>query len=296
MDNFGKFVLPVVPFAFAYFGEDGWIGDSQASADAPENDKSMPMMFTKENCIPTSMGGKPISRHMMNKLGYLATIGSYLDRIGYPYGTERPDWSSFPVEGVAGYPKGAIISIYDENNKRMREYLSLTDNNTDTSPWDAVDGNQNLADYSDYDTQRYWDSNPNWKPLFKLEEANYFPDYSSKTELINESYYTSGKKSITLSSPGWLYIKRTISEFDTIDKTTLVSNPTAMSVTVTANDNRLTATTISPLEGKEATRLLPFGEGNVTFSVTNDLGIISEGNEEPAGEIQLTVYSIGFEQ
>ena len=299
MDHFGKYSLPNVPFAANYFGKDGyWIGDPESADDAPENDRSMPTEFTKANCVPASMGGKPITRHMMNKLGYLATIGSFLDRIGYPYGNVPLDWNHLPSkENVGGYPKGAIITIYDEEKKVTRQFQSLVDNNVNTDPWDYATGTLGEAN-ADADTMTFWTSRGYWKPLFRLNEYNYFPDYSTKIEIFNESVYTTTKFNLTVENPGWLYVRRYIPDWDSISKDKFIVNPTSMSVDITPVTGTVGATvgtTIMPYEGVEATRLLPYGACTLEIIIRNSLGVVSQDNTQSAGTVNVTIYQLGFE-
>lgn len=300
--KFSNYVLPNLPFGCGYFGKDGWRGDS-SSTDKWASTQEMPTMFTKENCTPASMGGKPISRHMMNKLGYLATIGSYLDRIGYPYGNVPLIDMNDPTKDDRsyGYPKGAIVSVFDEENKRLREYLSLVDNNTDLTPWARTFGGE--KEIAVEDTDEFWASNQNWKPLYSLRQHSYFPDYSNQQELLNETVYDTLGQTVAVGD-GWVNVTRTIPNFDSIPKSQMFANPNEMSVTVSMvdkdnpDDRTLDApiTTIMPYEGMTATRTLPIGAGSIRVSVTNSLGVEADDTTQTTGPITIVVSQLGFEE
>lgn len=107
--------------------------------------------------VPTENGGARFTRHQMNGVGYLATLGAFLDRVGYPYGKERLDPETF-----GGYPKGAILMTMDDG--LVREYISLVDNNTHPLPKESADGTY-VGDE--------W-----WAPTIPTESASFFPNFS----------------------------------------------------------------------------------------------------------------------
>lgn len=107
--------------------------------------------------IPTTNGGMKFTREMLNGIGYFATLGGYLDRIGYPYGKDRDRGTDFK-----GYPKGAIL--ISEDNDYVREYVSQIDNNTMPLPQEAADGT--------YEGNEYW--KPTLPPV-----VDFFPDLTT---------------------------------------------------------------------------------------------------------------------
>lgn len=126
-----------------------------------DDQKEMSLSFLengvdREFTIPVENGGKPFTRSHLNAIGYFATLGGYLDRMGYPYGIERD--TAFDV---GGYPKGAILIT--EDNDYVREYVSLVENNTYPLPKEADDGT--------YEGNEYW--GVTIPPV-----VDFYPDYS----------------------------------------------------------------------------------------------------------------------
>ena len=153
-------------------------GDGDAQRSLPEGG-----CFTRVYSTPVSNGGRRVSRHDLNGLGYLATLGTFLDSYGYQY-----EWRD--LSGVGGYPKGALVSKFDKNG--LKQYVSVEDNNTKEPQFeDAV-------------TDESGEVN-GWKPLFRTKEYNFFPDYESK-EKIWEYHVTPSNPlsatSVQVSSPG----------------------------------------------------------------------------------------------
>ena len=131
-----------------------------ADGDAEKDFSFFGSGITRQMTVPTENGGARFTRHQMNGIGYLATLGAFLDRVGYPYGKERLDPSSF-----GGYPKGAILMTMDNNV--VREYVSLVDNNTHPLPRESADGTY-VGDE--------W-----WAPTIPTESASFFPSFASAT-------------------------------------------------------------------------------------------------------------------
>ena len=131
--------------------------------------------------IPTKNGGTPFTRQHLNGIGYFATLGAFLDRIGYPYGIRRDTGSDFN-----GYPKGAILITEDDDY--VREYVSQVDNNVFTLPQEADDGTYVGNDY--------------WKPTLP-PTANFFPDFSVSDDGYTFSIIGEGRTNYTPKEDGW---------------------------------------------------------------------------------------------
>ena len=144
MADTSKIPFVVVPFAD---------NDQQKVADI----SFLRSGVTPAMSIPTQNGGIKFTRNMLNGIGYFATLGGYLDRIGYPYGKERDRGADFK-----GYPKGAIL--ISEDDDYVREYVSQIDNNTMPLPQEAADGT--------YEGNEYW--KPTIPPI-----VDFFPDFST---------------------------------------------------------------------------------------------------------------------
>lgn len=140
--------------------------------------------ITEEMSVPYSAGGVGISRHALNGIGYLATIGGYLDSVGYPYGFNED-------VAVKGYPKGAIVSNFD--GKTLREYVSLKDNNTSTELPDTI--------YDDTEET-------SWAPLQTGNNYNYFPDFSKGSKMFEKSVSSTETISVPITTSCWVDIRR----------------------------------------------------------------------------------------
>lgn len=289
MDNFGDYKILNVPFGSAYFGKNGWTENGE-----------WPTFFSKDNSVPHGNRGNPVSRDLLNKVGYLATIGAYLDRIGYPYGNKPPFTPVAGVDtGATGYPKGAIVSVWDENAKAVREYISLQDNNTNNYPWSpSVQGT------ADSDTEHSTDGsasfptggNDYWKPLFKMDQFDFFPDYSNRTVLVNEDV-NSGSKLIECSVPnsGWIVVTRTIQRWEELSENLRIgrnSTPPETSIN-SQRDYNYPFMRMVVQEGMTATRFFPFGMGSFWIRASNYDGARTSG--EPYGPMNVKVELLGFE-
>lgn len=179
--DFDNIPLVLTPFAD---------GDSQKDFSFFESG------ITRQMTVPTENGGARFTRHQMNGIGYLATLGAFLDRVGYPYGKERLDPSSF-----GGYPKGAILMTMDDN--LVREYVSLVDNNTHPLPRESADGTY-VGDE--------W-----WAPTIPTESASFFPSFASasvyKSLVIGPAVDTSTAAygAVDVEDTAWYSIERTFS-------------------------------------------------------------------------------------
>lgn len=131
--------------------------------------------------MPTANGGTKFSRSHLNGIGYWATIGAFLDRIGYPYGIDKSR-----AEEIGGYPKGAILVTEDDDY--VREYVSLVENNTHPLPQEASDGT--------YEGDQYWGTT-----LPKV--VDFFPDFSTSTQQATATLIGAGEYNFQAAGDGW---------------------------------------------------------------------------------------------
>lgn len=148
--------------------------------------------ITRQMTVPAENGGARFTRHQMNGIGYLATLGAFLDRVGYPYGRERLDPSSF-----GGYPKGAILMTQEDGC--VREYVSLIDNNTHALP---------------VETNGEYKGNEWWAPTIPTDSASFFPSFADPTVFSSFtmgpiSFDKDAYKTVDISETGWYSVQRT---------------------------------------------------------------------------------------
>lgn len=159
----------------------------------------VPPTFLSEKAvaIPTSQGGEVLTRHMMNGYGYLASLGYFLDQIGYTY--------SLPIGSLLseGY-QNAVKRRYDEN-RRLREYQG---SGTEEPPFGEGEDPTGLG-------------NDNWKPTINYKNSFSFPvlDIDSSELAYSGAKDTDNEFAVNVDfplSPCWVYIKRTILNWDEI--------------------------------------------------------------------------------
>ena len=180
MTNFNNIPLVLTPFA---------------DADSSKDYSFFQSGVTRQMTVPTENGGARFTRHQMNGIGYLATLGAYLDRVGYPYGKERLDPTTF-----GGYPKGAILMT--QENGIVREYVSLVDDNTHPLPTEEEDGT--------------YVGNEWWAPTIPTESTSFYPNFSDvkftgQITIGPIAYGKSAYQDMTISDTGWYSITRTFS-------------------------------------------------------------------------------------
>ena len=229
------------------FGEYPTINAPFGSEDSQIEIPSSEFGFSSAMSVPVANGGTRITRHQMNGAGYLATLGAFLDRLGYPYGHK-------PI-GIGtsndGYPKGAIVTQFTDDGE-LREWINQEDNNTQYPPERVIlDNNQEVN---------------GWRPLWRMNQFNFFPDYSNK-KLLKKFEFTPSQYSNTVevpsSTPGWILVRRTIENWDDLSPYNkfigvgLEVELVPYLVPNTADDNFA----IQMYEGKVATRLLPCSTG-----------------------------------
>lgn len=185
---------------------------------AEDTNRNIKSEFTRDNSIPAKSGGSPITRHDLNGLGYIATIGSFLAQAGVV-----PKWASTIM-----YPKGARICAIRGDN--YQEWVSMIDGNRGRMPWDEEESSGRYT-YKGFPTDVlheglegtvnngvYVDSeghvNGAWRPLYNLHNYNFFPSLSTKRLVYSETHTEDFEIPIDIEEGGWILIKRKIQEFD----------------------------------------------------------------------------------
>ena len=210
-----------------------------------DNAREYPRQFTTAYSTPVSNGGLKLTRHLMNGLGYYATIGTFLDSVGYRYGWNQNNAS------FGGYPKGAIVSILEDNY--LYEFLNIVDNNTQKP----------ILPTSGTLTEDVLEEN-GWKLINSIRNHNFFPNYESRT-LINEFIVTSKlDRTLSLSSEGWILIERTLENWEDLTVPEILGYAPAYpsrlwyAANEAWNEQNVSETdVINQFEGKVASRFLP---------------------------------------
>lgn len=234
---FHKYTGAPVPFGAGAFTEEG-----------PTSEDLNDLMFGGKNSVPDENGGIAITTRQMNTLGYLATIGPYLLRMGYPFGNQPIQW---PIGNngttAIGYPKGAIVSVLYDNGY-VREYISKVDNNTDTLPWDLRENNPDADGAIDESNE-----NDYWKPIISKTQFNFFPNYESPS-ITNIDVSASQELNQTIQHNGWIEVRRTIPNYSEAVRRLYTTDSQKMQLTITIDDAY--DITINMMEGETASRFL----------------------------------------
>lgn len=240
--------------------------------------------FSESNATPEKNGGTRITRHQMNGLGYLATIGLYLEQIGYP---------CLYQEGVT-YPKDAIVTKIEEVNGRTyaMEFRNTIDGNGLRPPSiaEGIDLYHSRANAKGY-------ADTYWEPLYDFPYYNFFPDYSNRKLLFSKNIAIGSedvtyKETIPLTESGWLYIVRTYDAWDNYPNYTELEN-VELRYPQGKNEN-IYMDSIRPYEGPIATRLLPPPPGSLIISGKSGNGMFynttTKSYETISGNLKLEVY------
>ena len=237
---------------------------SRPFGEAAERD-GLPSYFSTAYAVAN--GGKPVTRKAMNELGYYATIGSFLDLAGYPClwnAGETDETVSSKIPG--GYPKGAIVTLYD--NGHLYEFLNTEDDNTKKP---VTDDDGTITEETE--------AQNGWQPVSRMKEYSFFPDYSKRT-LVNE-FVVTGRldRTITIPTPGWILIERTVANWDDLSVPDLLGFSSAV-VYYLANEDFTGDSSnqdyIRLNEGPTATRFLPCnGTVNIRAEVTSPVTSIT---------------------
>lgn len=230
--------------------------------------------ITPEMSTPVKAGGTPFTHHMMNGIGYLATLGTFLWQQGYPF--SQYDISRATAFG--GYPKGAVIYTITEEGMVL-EYESKTDNNL--SPLPPLESGVPKED-------------DNWRPLYEVTQVFPGAKFASpsqtisttinNTNIVNNSFSVS----MDISSPSMVTITRTIKRLDSISKVELLYGIPILEITASYEDS--SSVTIGELPvslGRSASISIPMSDGKISFK-SNSYNYDVYGDME----VSLTAYPI----
>ena len=221
--------------------------------------------LSESQCAPNGL----MTRHQFNAIGYIATMGSFLDRAGY-----QPGFSS-GIAQTLGYPKGAILT--DIRNNRVIEFLN------------TVEGNKYIPNYP-YDFSDTADDASGWTPVWHENQFSFYPDFDDRTVVLETVVNTSESSDpYTLAaSEGWYMVTRTIENWDELTDVQRAGGH--FSITITP----VTSTTyafqneycrINLYEGKTASKLFP---ASTDFKV-------SVSSQTSIGPVSLQVVRFGME-
>ncbi len=227
-----------------------------ANADVFKDYEFYKSGITAEMTVPKVNGGKGFNRHMMNGLGYLATLGTCMTYWGYPF-------SKVDIEKAkefGGYPKGAIVYVINEDGYVV-EYESKVDNNEAAIP-DLVDGMPVENDY--------------WRPLYETQYHATAPDFSRKTKEVSRSVSFGGPEwngtiELELDEPSWVEVMRTIGGWDELDRIDTIFGGPEVAVFADYGDapgqDSVTIDTLPASLGATAKTSFPMGKGKVRVEV-----------------------------
>lgn len=208
-----------------------------------DSQKTFVSNFNSALATPKSNGGTQITRHQMNGVGYLATLGVFLDQAGYPWGN---------VDGVpdGGYPQGAIITKTFIKNNRLYvgEFFNRMEANQ-TAPFNSTD----VIDDVDVESN-------GWTPLYRTEQYNFFPNYANRILLETRRLSDSTTFTIEHEGQGWLLVQRTLDNWDTISWGNKLTKEATLYLAAASQYDYMSSDSmeIHAYEGAEASRLIPF--------------------------------------
>lgn len=219
-------------------------------------------------------GGNPITRHHMNGIGFLATIGGFLQQAGY-----QP---SFDTPPTGGWPKNAIVT--DVSGGDVREYLNTQDNND--SPFIGTGG---------LNPETSFEEDEGWIPIWSARRFNFFPNYDDR-EIVFRKTFSPGESNfyqkVASSTMGWFLVSRTLDHYDDMteeQKMNLVgwtNYNLGIHLQGLYYDYDGGQNTINLYEGKVASRLIP---------CNGDIKLSQSAPSESLGDITVTVTRFGME-
>ena len=231
--------------------------------------------ITPSMTIPTGNGGSPFTRHQMNGVGYLASLGFYLWQMGYPFSKE--DVAKAATFG--GYPKGAII-FFKHDSGYVVEYESKVDNNLNPIP--SLQGNTPVED--DY-----------WKPLYETLQKISVPNYETVLAEVNQTVTpddvvdNSFSVSLSIPSSAMVAVSRTLKDYSNLTRVNIVYGVPLIEVKALQDNGKSVALGTMPLsDGSSSGFSFPMGPGTVVVSSSNYNAAIY-GNID----ISITAYSLG---
>jgi hypothetical protein len=242
MISFGTIPTIAIPFAARTVNLDTAFGLSS------DTHNEFATGFTTEKGTPNPQ--KPITRHDLNQLGFICTIGSFLTQSGY-----QPDFSHMPV---GGWPKDAILT--DTSGGTVKEFINTVDNNVSTP---------NLSS----DTASV---SSGWVPLWRYNQFNFFPDYDNKSLLWEQT--VSSFKDDTIYSVNiankWVLVSVTVGNWDSIGTWNHTWDSYNIQVSIKGNNQSqgIPIHNIYLYESKTTTRLIPVS-GVLEVKIPAEIGI-----------------------
>ena len=257
MTSFGE--IPWVPLPFATY-------DVNKTIALGKDDVEMNHWFT--DGLSPKLGtpqknGIALTRHHLNKIGFAATIGCFLDQCGY-----QPGFDHMPV---GGWPKGAIIT--DTTGSQVKEWVNTIENNQ-TIPDELSSTEAKASNY--------------WRPLWGARLFDFFPEFENEEEVWSNTFTSpiaAITQEITNTGSAWFKIVRTWEKWDAIvdSKETLSQSGSSIDIfpymKVNGSDeikkSYAPIVTIANVEGATVSRLFPM-TGSFSISIpkieTNRLG------------------------
>ena len=222
--------------------------------------------ITSQYTIPPQYGGKRFDYHMMNGMGYLATVGTFLWQCGYPFSEHDIEMS----KEFGGYPKGAVVYTVNKDGYLV-EYRSKIDNNMNPLP-SFVNGAPVEDDY--------------WLPLYELDSTVGIPNFkkviAQTSKKINyESFQSSASSgaaefsdntfsvSLDISSPSWVVVERTMTDWRDLDRIVLTYGTPDINVMAYYGDESVQIDSLPVESGKTATASFPMDTGTVAVESSN---------------------------
>lgn len=255
MDTFDDVEIPAIVYPFGILDQER----------APFPGYDIQNGISVQDCAPN---GK-LTRHKFNTIGYIATMGSFLDRAGYQPG--------FDFRPASGYPKGAILTSIKDN--RVVEYLNTVEANT----------------YIPTIIDRAEESS-GWVPVWNDKQFDFFPNFDDRT-VLKEMVVTSSSPSQTLTldgGVGWYLITRTVENWD--DLTDATRAGAYFDIRIMAMKLQSIGTEqayeweynqIHLYEGQTATRIIPV-TGQIKISIPAFLSSV--------GPVSIQVVKFGMEE
>lgn len=232
-----------------------WIGTPFGNSDPFLDYSFYKDGITAKMTVPDGNGGTRFNRHMMNGIGYLATLGTCLVEYGYPFSEEDIQ----RAEVFGGYPQGAIVyRIYDGGY--VVEYKSKVDNNLNPTP-ELEDGIPVEDDY--------------WMPLYETTQIvtvpNYNEELASIEQKIKEENIINNGFRVALDVPqsALVVVSRTFDDWPSSkgpQNFYAYSLPNIMVVASYNEGNPVQLDTLPMTNGKTSQVSIPMGKGRISVT------------------------------
>lgn len=248
-------------------------------------------------------GQRNLTIEDMNAVLYQATLGAWMDFVGYPV-----LWNKEVCDAIGGYPKNAVVciaAVTPGKNQvgRLREIRSLVDNNTA----DLTDVSLDSFEEGEYEG---WVSNED------RNTHNFFPDYSSRTEIYTTTLSGSNRYGNLLDLDelinrsgndkySWLYIERSFSNYSSLPLSDKIKLPVVelsyapSSTYVDEHGEPICLLSLGNLDGDNAGSMFARGDNSLLkesgyYLKLSTLPLI-EPSEAPSGvDMTIKVYGINL--